>query len=125
MKHTITHSNNHTHNVTVSAHTHIVDIDAHTHDVSIPAHTHDMTYGIYEGTTPAACTVYVDGSAVAGLTGVGPFINTDIAGAFLKSGGKIVRDAFHTVEIRPDKLGRISAHMYIKTTQVSKVAGAL
>jgi hypothetical protein len=84
-----------------------------------------MTYGIYEGTTPAACTVYVDGSAVAGLTGVGPFINIDIAGAFLKSGGKIVRDAFHTVEIRPDKLGRISAHMYIKTTQVSKVAGAL
>jgi len=100
-----------------------VDIDAHSH--TIEGHTHGITYGIYEGTTPTTCTVYVDGTAVAALTNTGAFINADIAGAFLKSGGKIVRNAFHTVEIRPNRLGRISAHLYVKTTQVSKVAGTL
>lgn len=119
-----THSlNGHTHSVSVSNHTHTVDIDAHSH--TIEGHTHGITYGIYEGTTPTTCTVYVDGTAVAALTNTGAFINADIAGAFLKSGGKIVRNAFHTVEIRPNTLGRISAHLYVKTTQVSKVAGTL
>lgn len=122
--------NNHTHSVTIPSHTHIVDIPAHSHTVAdhthtTPNHTHGITYGIYEGTTPTTCTVYVDGTAVAALTNVGPFINADIANAFLKSGGKIVRNAFHTVEIRPNTLGRISAHLYVKTTQVSKVAGTL
>ena len=84
-----------------------------------------MTYGIYEGTTPSSCTVKVDGTNVAGLVGVAAFTLADIAGAFSKTGGKITRDAFHTVEIIPNTLGRISAHLYIKTTQVSKVAGAL
>ena len=119
-----THSlNGHKHSVTVSEHTHVVDIDAHNH--TIEGHTHGITYGIYEGTTPTTCTVYVDGTAVAALKNTGAFINADIAGAFLKSGGKIVRNAFHTVEIRPNTLGRISAHLYVKTTQVSKVAGTL
>ena len=115
--------NDHTHSVTIPSHTHIVDIPAHSHTVA--DHTHGITYGIYESTTPTTCTVYVDGTAVAALTNTGAFINADIAGAFLKSGGKIVRNAFHTVEIRPNTLGRISAHLYVKTTQVSKVAGTL
>lgn len=84
-----------------------------------------MTYGIYEGTTPATCTVKVDGTNVPGMVGIGAFTLADIANYFSKTGAKITRDAFHTVEIIPNTLGRISAHLYIKTTQVSKVAGAL
>ena len=118
--------NNHTHSVTVNSHTHIVDIDAHTHTVDIPAHAHSMVYGIYEGTTPTSCSVYVDGTLVPALSGVAAFTSHDIANYFSKTGGKITRNAFHTVEIRPNTaLGRISAHLYIKTTQISKVAGNL
>ena len=122
-----THSlNEHTHKVTVGSHTHIVDIDAHTHTVNVPDHAHGITYGIYEGTTPTRCSVYVDGTLVPALSSVTAFTSHNIADYFSKTGGKITRNTFHTVEIRPNTaLGRISAHLYIKTTQISKVAGNL
>jgi len=113
--------NGHKHSVAVSAHTHIVDIDAHSH--TIEGHTHGITYGIYEGTTPVTVSIYVDGVLkIAAATSV---INQDVAGFFTTTLNKITRNMFHTVEIRPNTLGRISAHLYIKTTQISKVAGTL
>ncbi len=117
-----THSlNGHTHKVTVSGHTHIVDIDAHTH--TVPAHAHDIVYGIYEGTTPVTVDVYVDG--VLKLNDKTVVINENIAAFFSQTNNKITRNMFHTIEIRPNTLGRISAFLYIKTTQISKVAGTL
>ena len=119
----------HTH--TVGSHTHKITIDAHSHTIdnhthTVDNHTHNITYGIYEGTTPTSCSVYVDGTLVPALSGVAAFTSHDIANYFSKTGGKITRNTFHTVEIRPNTaLGRISAHLYIKTTQISKVAGVL
>lgn len=114
--------NAHKHSVTIDAHSHT--IDNHTHTVD--NHTHNITYGIYEGTTPTSCSVYVDGTLVPALSGVAAFTSYDIANYFSKTGSKITRNVFHTVEIRPNTaLGRISAHLYIKTTQISKVAGNL
>ena len=110
---------NHTHST--SAHTHIVDIDAHTH--TVPAHAHDIVYGIYEGTTPVTVDVYVDG--VLKLNDKTVVINENIAAFFSQTNNKITRNMFHTIEIRPNTLGRISAFLYIKTTQISKVAGTL
>ena len=51
-------------------------------------------------------------------------INENIA-ILLPDHNKITRNMFHTIEIRPNTLGRISAFLYIKTTQISKVAGTL
>ena len=120
-----------THTHTVGSHTHKITIDAHSHTIdnhthTVDNHTHNITYGIYEGTTPTSCSVYVDGTLVPALSGVAAFTSYDIANYFSKTGGKITRNTFHTVEIRPNTaLGRISAHLYIKTTQISKVAGNL
>ena len=115
------HNMTHSHTFDVPNHTHIVDIDAHTH--TVPAHAHDILYGIYEGTTPVTVDVYVDG--VLKLDNKTVVINENIAAFFSQTGGKITRNMFHTIEIRPNTLGRISAFLYIKTTQISKVAGTL
>lgn len=112
-----THTMGHQHSV--SAHTH--SVAAHTH--SVPDHTHGITYGIYKGSTPTSVTVIVDGTTV--WTGQAAFINRDIAPYFSKTNGKITRNVFHTVELRPNTLGRISAHARVKTTEISKVAGSL
>ena len=115
------HYIDHSHELTVSGHSHIVDIDAHSH--TVPAHAHDIAYGIYEGATPTTVSVYID--SVLRLSARTTVINEDIANFFSKTSNKITRNMFHTVEIRPNTLGRISAHLYIKTTQISKVAGTL
>ena len=115
------HVIDHSHELTLSGHSHIVDIDAHSH--TVPAHGHGIVYGIYEGTTPTRFSVYVDG--VLKLNSVASVISQDIATYFSKTSNKITRNVFHTVDIRPNVLGRVSAHLYIKTTQISKVAGTL
>jgi len=111
----------HTHDVTIPDHTHDVMIPDHTHDVTIPdhthgmdhthtipAHTHDIEYGIFEGPTPTAVTVKVDGNVVPGLgtsadeVDIIPYLAKD-------SGGKIQRGTWHTIEIAPNSLGRIVA----------------
>jgi hypothetical protein len=98
-----THGMDHTHDVTIPDHTHDMP---HTH--SIPAHTHDIEYGIFEGPTPTAVTVKVDGNVVPGLgtsadeVDIIPYLAKD-------SGGKIQRGTWHTIEIAPNSLGRIVA----------------
>jgi len=121
------HGMDHTHNVTVPIHTHAVTIPEHSHGMdhthtvsipdhthgmdhthTIPAHTHDIEYGIFEGPTPTAVTVKVDGNAVPGLgtsadeVDIIPYLAKD-------SGGKIQRGTWHTIEIAPNSLGRIVA----------------
>ena len=121
------HGMDHTHNVTVPLHTHTVSIPDHTHGMdhthtvsipdhthgmdhthTIPAHTHDIEYGIFEGPTPTAVTVRVDGNVVPGLgtsadeVDIIPYLAKD-------SGGKIQRGTWHTIEIAPNSLGRIVA----------------
>ncbi|MEI7027162.1 phage tail protein [Paenibacillus sp. y28] len=96
------HDMDHTHEI--AAHTHGMD---HTHE--IPAHNHEMEYGIFEGPTPTAVTVTVDGTVVTGLgvnendVDIIPFLAKD-------SSGKINR-GWHEIKITPDNLGRIVANV--------------
>lgn len=102
----------HSHNVVIPDHTHDVSIPAHTHGMDhthiIPAHTHDIQFGIFEGPTPTAVTVRVDGNVVPGLgtsadeVDIIPYLAKD-------SSGRIQRGAWHTIEIAPNSLGRIVA----------------
>lgn len=106
---------NHTHELNIPNHTHQVTIPEHTHPVDIPAHTHAMVYGIYEGGKASEVILRIDGNTVPYATQ-----EMDIV-QYLKqdSSGNIQRGAFHTIEIIPNALTRISAtlavQMFIQT----------
>lgn len=93
-------------------HWHIFSVPAHTHEMPhthvIPPHTHDIEYGIFNGPTPTAVTVKVDGQTIPGL---GTNVNEiDIIPYLSKDGeGRIQRGTWHTIEIAPNSLGRIVA----------------
>lgn len=104
---------NHTHDFSVPAHSHSVTIPNHSHSVSIPDHTHDILHGIFKLTSlPASVVLKVDGNTV-------PHTSTSAENLDLitylaaDSSGKVVR-GWHTVEITPNDLGRITAQI---TTQ--------
>jgi hypothetical protein len=116
----------HTHKVTIDAHDHTIVAHNHTivdHTHTVDNHTHNITYGIYEGTTPTSFELFVDGVSMGSYSG--NQVNIDIAPNFTKTTGKITRNIFHTVAVKPNTLGRVSMHLYNKTTQISKVAGTL
>lgn len=102
----------HTHSVSFSipSHTHSISIGSHSHSFSIPDHTHQIEYGIYQGGSANSAYLVVDGTQV----------NTserevDIIPYLRKSDdGKITRGSWHTVEIVPNNLTRISANLFIQ-----------
>jgi phage minor structural protein len=102
----------HTHSVSIPSHTHSVNVPSHSHSVSIPSHTHDIVYGIYNGPTPTAVTVRVDGNIVPGL-GLNETEVNILPHLDRTSGGKIVR-GFHEVTITPNDLGRANVVIHIQ-----------
>lgn len=96
---------NHGHQISIGSHSHGMQ---HTH--GIPSHTHGIDYGIYEySTTPTSTTVKVDGNIISGLNSTSatnlnimPYLSTD-------EEGQISRGSWHTVEITPNNLARITA----------------
>lgn len=103
----------HTHKVEIPDHTHEVEIPDHTHTVDIPGHTHKTIYGIYEGQQATSANLRVDGVKVALAAGQ---TEIDVATKLsVESGsGKIKRGAFHTIEIVPNSLTRISATISVQ-----------
>ncbi|WP_281202708.1 phage tail spike protein [Cytobacillus kochii] len=104
---------NHRHDVSIPNHTHSVTIPDHTHDFTLPNHTHEIQHGIYKlNSTPSRVTIKVDGNTVPHTSTSGqnidliPHLGTD-------SSGKVNR-GWHTIEITPNSLGRITAQI---TTQ--------
>lgn len=104
----------HTHNVKMPGHEHRVSIPAHTHTLTLPDHTHDITYGIFEGTMARSVRLLVDGAEVPSEAIVRREL--DISAYLAKDeDGKITRNAWHTVELVPDKLTRIEANLFAQT----------
>ncbi len=104
----------HTHDVKIPGHKHTVGIPSHTHSLTLPDHTHEITYGIFEGTTAKSVQLLVDGVQVPDDAISNREL--DIA-AYLEKDedGKITRNAWHTVELVPDKLTRIEANLFAQT----------
>lgn len=110
---------NHTHSVSIPAHTHdfstpnhshSVNIPSHTHDFSIPDHTHEIQHGIYKLTRkPTAVSIKVDGNTVSHTSITGEKI--DLVSYLAADTGGRVRRGWHTVEITPNDLGRITAQI--------------
>jgi len=112
----------HTHNISIPSHSHNLSLPNHTHDLSLPNHTHGIEYGIFEGPTPTAITVKVDGNIVPGL---GTSANdVDIVPYLAKEeDGRIQRGAWHTIEIAPNILGRIVASVVTQIFVQSRGGG--
>ena len=101
----------HGHSVTIPSHQHNVVIPAHSHNITMPDHIHEIEFGIFTGTRAVGISIRVDGNLVpieGDLNNVNiiPFLRRD-------GGGRIVRNAWHTLEIVPDTLTRISASIFL------------
>ncbi len=111
---------NHRHNVSVSDHKHDVSIPNHRHSFALSDHVHDIIYGIYQGPTPTAVTVKVDGNVISGLGLKEEEVNI-MDHLKRDAGGKIVR-GFHEVTITPNSLGRANVVIHIQQFIQSKGA---
>ncbi|MCL1999140.1 MAG: phage tail protein [Turicibacter sp.] len=100
----------HNHSVTIAAHSHNISLSPHTHTITLPNHTHGIEFGIFMGTVANSIQLRVDGTAVS----VPNLNNIDIA-RFLRTdgGGRILRNAWHRIEIIPNQLTRISANLFL------------
>lgn len=109
----------HKHDINIPAHSHNVSIPSHAHDINLPNHTHAIQFGIYQGSRADFCTLKIDGQLV-NITdkevNIIPYLAKD-------SGGKITRGTWHTIEIIPNKLTRISASVFLQTFLNSRGAG--
>ncbi len=101
----------HSHSVTLPSHTHTVSDHTHDFSVTIPAidipdHQHEQIYGIYQhNKLPTELTIKVDGNVVNfyGIEG-----EIDITDYLEKDqNGKVTRD-YHTIEVAPNDLARVS-----------------
>ena len=119
------------HSHKISAHTHEVRehthrVDAHTHRVeahthTISDHTHKIEFGIFEGTRASKATIKVDGKAIPTPTS---YQNIDIVAYLAQDdSGKIRRNAWHTIEILPDKMSRIVGAVFLQTFCNSRGGG--
>ena len=102
----------HSHSISFSipSHTHSINIGSHSHSFSIPDHTHQIEYGIYQGGSANSAYLIVDGTQVNTAER-----EVDIIPYLKKSDdGKITRGSWHTVEIVPNNLTRISANLFIQ-----------
>lgn len=114
-------NNYHNHSVSIPEHTHSTNIPNHTHNVAIPAHTHEFEFGIFEGTVASKVTVKVDGNEVPVTDGeidITKYFTTD-------EKGKILRGAWHKIELTPDKMTRVIANLYTQIFTVSRGGGGL
>lgn len=109
----------HSHSINIQAHNHNVNIPSHAHDINIPNHKHNIEFGIYQGSRADYCTLKIDGQIV-NITdkevNIIPYLAKD-------NQGKITRGSWHTIEIIPNKLTRISASVFLQTFLNSRGAG--
>lgn len=113
----------HRHNFTIPAHSHTASIGGHSHTVQIPNHSHTITlaphehgivYGIYEGGQAETVTLRVDGADIPSEAISGDEMDI-VAWLSKDDAGKILRGAWHMVEIIPNGLTRIEANLFVQT----------
>lgn len=102
--------NGHAHGIV--PHYHVFSIGDHVHNMEhnhiIPSHNHQIQFGIYEGATASAVGIIVDGNVVPGSATSAdefdllPYLNKD-------EEGKIERGQWHSIEIVPNTLSRVTA----------------
>lgn len=101
----------HGHSVTIPSHQHNVTIPNHSHNITMPDHTHAIDFGIFQGQWADSIAIRVDGNTVPVTTDLNsiniiPFLRRD-------GGGRVVRNAWHRLEIVPNRQTRISGAVFL------------
>ena len=87
----------------------------------LPDHGHEIEFGIFEGPTPTAVTVKVDGNEIPDAPLSAEAL--DIVDYLKKDeSGKIVR-GWHEIEFIPNGLGRVEASLHIQLFIQSRGGG--
>lgn len=112
---------NHSHSVEIPEHNHVVEIPSHKHTVTFGDHTHDLEFGIYQGETANAVTIKIDGNSLPTVEegkdiNIVPYMSVD-------SSGKINRNTWHTIEIIPDRMTRVTANIFLQIFTQSRGGG--
>lgn len=111
----------HEHEIAIPDHSHDVDVENHTHEIELPDHGHEIEFGIFEGPTPTAVTVKVDGNEIPDAPLSAEAL--DIVDYLKKDeSGKIVR-GWHEIEFIPNGLGRVEASLHIQLFIQSRGGG--
>ena len=112
-------TSSHTHDIQIGGHAHSLTIPDHAHSMTIPSHNHAMEHGIYEGERANSIAIKVDGKAIpAGQNDI------DITQYFAVDGaGRITRNAWHRIEVVPDKMTRINANVFFQIFTNSRGGG--
>jgi phage minor structural protein len=111
----------HKHRSTLDDHTHDIELDDHDHEVEIDDHVHPMKYGIYTGTTASSAQIIVDGNIMPTIS---DYDNIDLVNYLSKdTAGKIQRNTWHVIEIKPNRLTRISASLFMQLFCQSRGGG--
>ncbi|KMQ26539.1 hypothetical protein TU66_00050, partial [Bacillus cereus] len=104
-------------------HVHQIELKDHIHEIILPDHFHDILHGIFKlSEKPSKVLIKVDGNIVpvesvsADNINLIPYLSKD-------SGGKVERGKWHTIEIFPDKLGRVNANIISRLFIQSRVGG--
>lgn len=102
----------HRHSFSVGSHTHKVTIKAHTHKVPIKAHTHEIKAGIFESGSASAFDLYVSGKKKTTINAKS--WESDITEWLLNNDGKIPRNSWIKVEIRPNDLAYVISSVFVQ-----------
>ncbi|EEL77680.1 phage tail protein [Bacillus cereus] len=115
--------NDHVHQIVLNDHVHQIELKDHIHEIILPDHFHDILHGIFKlSEKPSKVLIKVDGNIVpvesvsADNINLIPYLSKD-------SGGKVERGKWHTIEIFPDKLGRVNANIISRLFIQSRVGG--
>lgn len=118
----------HTHSVTYGSHSHSVSVPSHSHSVSIPSHshtvndhTHGINFGIYEGETANSAEIIVDGNVLPAQSN---YRDINIINYLATNdSGKITRNTWHTIKVKPNKMSRIVGAVFAQTFCASRGGG--
>ncbi len=103
--HTLT-LDSHKHSFTMADHAHSFMVPAHSHKATVPEHSHNITPGIYKFGNPHAFWLSVNGIQKQYFPGTDAEL--DLTAHLIGDNGKIPRDQWLTIEVRPDDLAYIS-----------------
>lgn len=111
----------HQHVVRLDNHVHDFRLDGHMHDVRIAGHGHDILYGIYLAQRANYIDLVVDGKTVYSHEpnkdiNIIDYLSTD-------DKGKIRRNTWHKVEMRPNTMSRIVANAFMQLFTNSRGGG--
>ena len=107
----------HSHSFSIGSHSHNFSILDHTHTFEVREHTHELIYGIFEAGRADSVVLRVDGALVP----IGPDVREIDIAPYLSTdgGGKILRGAYHDIELLPNKLtgilGSITVQLFIQS----------